>query len=108
MKCIEIGPQHRYIILGCDGLWDKLSHDECAEFVHELREAGYSVQECAEWLVKEADDRISRDNITVVVVDLQWSIDAKLEAPKTCTECQAVTFGMQYVLLVTLFCVYLF
>ncbi len=96
VKCLEIGPQHRYIILACDGLWDKVTHEEAAEYVHELRENGYSLQECAEWLVKEADDRISRDNITVVVVDLQWSVDAKLENPKTCTECTAVTFGLTY------------
>ncbi len=96
VKCVEIGPQHRYVILACDGLWDKVSHEEAAEFVHELRENGYSLQECAEWLVKEADDRVSRDNMTVVVVDLQWSVEAKLENPKTCSECQAVTFGVQY------------
>jgi serine/threonine protein phosphatase PrpC len=96
VKVIEMAPQHRYVILACDGLWDKVTHEEAAIFVHELRQNGYSVEECAAWLVKEADDRISRDNISVIVVDLQWSIDAKLENPNTCAECNAVSFGVKY------------
>lgn len=96
VKHLEIGPQHRFVILACDGLWDKVSHEEAAEYVYGLRQHGFSLAECAQWLVNEANDRISRDNITVVVVDLQWSIDGKLENPKTCTECNAVTFGTQY------------
>lgn len=39
---------------------------------------------------------MSRDNITVVVVDLNWCVDAALQNPKTCSECAAVSFGVQY------------
>ena len=96
VKCINVTPEHRYVILACDGVWDKVTHEEAAEFIHGLRQNGLSVQECAEWLVREAEDRISRDNVTAVVVDLQWSVDANLQNPKQCSECQNLTFSSQY------------
>ncbi len=73
-----------------------MSHEEAAEYIRGLRECDYSLEECARWLVQEADDRISRDNITAVVVDLNWCMDAALQNPKACPECNAVTFGVQY------------
>ncbi len=74
----------------------QVTHEEAAEYIRGLRECDYSLQECAQWMVQEADDRISRDNITVVVVDLNWCIDASLQNPKSCPECNALTFGVQY------------
>jgi hypothetical protein len=96
VKCINLTPEHRFVVLACDGLWDKVTHEEAADFVFGLSGAGYSLQECAQWLVQEADDRISRDNITVVVVDIGWCVDAGLQNPKTCTDCSALTFGSAY------------
>jgi serine/threonine protein phosphatase PrpC len=58
----------RFVVLGCDGLWDVMSNEEVANFVS-IRKS-LSSYEIARQLVAEAYRRKSQDNISVVVVDL--------------------------------------
>lgn len=57
----------RAIVLASDGLWDVFTVAEVGKMVAE-REETEDVEEIAKWLVKQALNMHSKDNITVVVV----------------------------------------
>jgi len=56
------------LILACDGLWDVMTHDQAADFVHKARQAGQNPEEVARALVFEALRKKTDDNVTVIVV----------------------------------------
>lgn len=33
---MELAAEHQFIVLACDGLWDRVTHDECARFTSKL------------------------------------------------------------------------
>lgn len=59
----------RRAILACDGLWDVLSDQEAAEMIEKIQYPKIA----GEFLLREAQKRGSRDNITVIVVDFRQS-----------------------------------
>jgi len=65
------------LVLASDGLWDVLTNEEVCEAVRRRFARGHgsnansSAQAAAEYLSKLALHRNSRDNVTVVVVDLR-------------------------------------
>jgi len=59
-----------FIIVACDGLWDRLTYQEAALFVEKQRSQGKSPTECAKALVKESLDCGTLDNVTAIVVYL--------------------------------------
>ncbi|KAF5832962.1 phosphatase 2C-like domain-containing protein [Dunaliella salina] len=77
--CLRRAFSDQLIILATDGMWDVFTNEEAHEaawgrFQKELRK-GRSSQEAAKrtatWLVDKSIDRGSRDNVTVVVVDVR-------------------------------------
>lgn len=62
----------RYLILACDGLWDVCTHEEAADFVHKAFKRGKTPQQVSQELVKRALDLRTDDNVTVVVVKIEW------------------------------------
>jgi protein phosphatase PTC2/3 len=70
--------QHEFIVLATDGLWDKVTPQETVKHVAALRAQTPqpSVHEIARSLVDLASQRASSDNITVLVVILNWSKDS--------------------------------
>jgi len=70
---IELQPDDRFMVLACDGLWDKFSYTDAVEYVAKLQQQGSTPHQVSEALVAEALTRNSLDNITVVVVYFQWS-----------------------------------
>lgn len=76
--------------MACDGLWDKMTHQEAVDFVAErmvsttkkrrsapeltlLSQAGgHSAQEISSLLANKALDLGSMDNVTVIVVFWKW------------------------------------
>jgi len=63
----EITPDDKYIILGCDGLWDMVSNEQAAEIVKQANsatEAALLLRECSYCLG-------STDNISVVVIAIR-------------------------------------
>lgn len=70
--CIELNESHEFIILACDGLWDKLTHQEAIDFAHEQLALGKDAHQVSGLLAQHALDRGSRDNVTVIVVLLHW------------------------------------
>jgi serine/threonine protein phosphatase PrpC len=63
----------RYLILACDGLWDVCTHEEASKFVHKLFTEGKTEDEVARRLVQYALDLKTDDNVTVVVVKIDWA-----------------------------------
>lgn len=71
---IDLTPDDEFIVLACDGLWDRVTHDEACLFVSKLLRYK-TLQDAAEFLLDEAIDRNTKDNVTIIVVNLGWSID---------------------------------
>jgi serine/threonine protein phosphatase PrpC len=65
---LKAHPDARFVVLGCDGLWDVMSNKEVAHFV--FAQKSLSSYEIARKLVVQAYTRGSSDNISVVVIDL--------------------------------------
>eukprot|EP01126_Amoeba_proteus_P031192 TRINITY_DN3066_c0_g1_i10.p1 TRINITY_DN3066_c0_g1~~TRINITY_DN3066_c0_g1_i10.p1 ORF type:complete len:290 (-),score=43.47 TRINITY_DN3066_c0_g1_i10:374-1243(-) len=86
IKEIALAPEHKYLILACDGLWDVCSHREAATFVHQEFNAGKTPDEVSKALVNLALDRRTEDNVTVVVVKIDWEVSsgANTEAANEC------------------------
>lgn len=64
------GVTEQFLLLGCDGFWDKVSYQEALNYVFRLLDSGEDTQAISESLVTEAHDAGSSDNITVMVVML--------------------------------------
>jgi len=69
---VELGPQNQFLIIACDGLWDKLTYQEAVDFVTKFKEAGKDPNEAAQMLVKHALDLGSFDNVTAIIVYFHW------------------------------------
>jgi len=69
----ELAPHHKYIIFACDGLWDVINHQTAAEIVHRFCQEGKNPQEVAQLLVQEALRKRTEDNVTVIVVYINWN-----------------------------------
>jgi len=61
-----------FIIIACDGVWDKMSHQDAVNFVANHRKTTNDPVELSKLLANEAFKRRSTDNITVVVVVFEW------------------------------------
>jgi len=59
-------------VIACDGLWDVLKYDQVAKAVIKMRQANQSPENVAAALVQKALSHGSEDNITVVVIFLDW------------------------------------
>ncbi|KAK1301946.1 putative protein phosphatase 2C 5 [Acorus calamus] len=67
---VDLGSDIEFILLASDGLWDYIKSSEAVNFVrNELRKHG-DVQLACEALTREALDRCSQDNVSVVIADL--------------------------------------
>lgn len=64
----EIRPEHTFLILACDGLWDVMNHAQAAAFAKSKIDEGQSAKEVAASLVSEALRKKTEDNVTVIVV----------------------------------------
>ncbi|EFA80963.1 actin binding protein [Heterostelium album PN500] len=71
-QVIDLTPKDHYIIMGCDGLWDKVSYEEATTMCSKLHKQGKNAKEISEALVNDSFDKGSTDNITVIVVILNW------------------------------------
>jgi len=76
LKTVQIGPDVPFMILACDGLWDKVTYQAAVDFVANLHKGGgkgsLSPEEAAQMLVKKALDDGTLDNVSVIIVYFTW------------------------------------
>ena len=77
---MDRSPEDEFIVLGCDGVWDVLSNDDCVHFVRSRLAEGKNLKEICEEIADEclspdpkATQGIGADNITCIIVDLRKS-----------------------------------
>jgi len=77
MRQVTLVPnEHKFLVLACDGLWDVMSHQEVAEFVIKAKyEQGKNSSEISKMLVREALNKRTEDNVTVIVLYFNWGND---------------------------------
>eukprot|EP01090_Pellita_catalonica_P005943 TRINITY_DN16149_c0_g1_i1.p1 TRINITY_DN16149_c0_g1~~TRINITY_DN16149_c0_g1_i1.p1 ORF type:complete len:471 (-),score=113.15 TRINITY_DN16149_c0_g1_i1:24-1436(-) len=61
-----------FLILACDGVWDKVSYQEAADLVGTSRDEGKKPAECAKALSDKALANGTKDNVTAIVVFFNW------------------------------------
>lgn len=59
--------------MACDGLWDVMSHQEAATMCHEAFLSGKCPDDVAKVLVEAALKKRTEDNVTVVIVKIDWN-----------------------------------
>lgn len=72
----RLRPGDEFIVLGCDGIWDCLSNEECVKYVRDRIDTKSPVEIGTEMLdeIVSDDPRASQgiggDNMTVMIIDL--------------------------------------
>ena len=64
-------PEAEFLIIGCDGLYDVMTYQECVTFCRQLVTSGTPSQAISESIVAEALNRGSNDNVTVLFILLR-------------------------------------
>lgn len=67
-----LSPANPFVVIACDGLWDKVSYEEAVEFVAKAKGQGKTPTETSQLLVKHALELGSFDNVTIIIVYLVW------------------------------------
>ena len=62
----------QFIIVGCDGVWEKLSRPDSVSFVASKLESEPDVSVLTEELVNHALNTGSQDNISAIIIKLNW------------------------------------
>jgi integrin-linked kinase-associated serine/threonine phosphatase 2C len=65
----------RAIVLACDGLWEKMTYAECAQLTLEMAERGIPPSDIGDSLARTSLQRGSMDNVSVVVILLDWDAE---------------------------------
>lgn len=68
---VPLTPEHKFLIIGCDGLWDVVQHQAAVDAARNSLQDGNSPGQTSQLLVKMASDAGSTDNITVMVILLE-------------------------------------
>jgi len=63
----DLLPTDNLIIVACDGLWDVIEDQDCADLIKGYEAAGEKREEMAQILLDEALRRGSTDNISVII-----------------------------------------
>uniref|UniRef100_A0A7S1IRS3 PPM-type phosphatase domain-containing protein n=1 Tax=Eutreptiella gymnastica TaxID=73025 RepID=A0A7S1IRS3_9EUGL len=68
---VTLTKDDRFVIMGCDGLWDVMTHQQAVDFTEVRVGQGKTCQTISEELVNEALALGSTDNITALVITLR-------------------------------------
>lgn len=61
-----------FLLLACDGLFDKLTAQDAVNFVHEQLQQESSLSTVANQLTEHALNMRTTDNVSVVLVQFKW------------------------------------
>jgi len=69
IKKVLLQEEDEFLVLACDGVWDVITDEECAEIIKEaVHEKKLEMSALAHYLVHVALDRGSNDNVSAIVV----------------------------------------
>ncbi|MDR3646994.1 MAG: PP2C family protein-serine/threonine phosphatase [Candidatus Babeliales bacterium] len=71
IKVIDIIQDFEFIILASDGFWDTVSNDDAVKYAKNYLKSGVSLNNTADKLAHLARTAGSKDNITVLIIDLR-------------------------------------
>eukprot|EP00897_Mesotaenium_endlicherianum_P009786 jgi/Mesen1/8836/ME000053S08239 len=80
---VELGPGDEFLILGSDGLWDKLGSQVAVDFARRRLQQHNSPQRCSQELVDEALRLRTGDNVTALVVCFQEGAPPNLRGDRS-------------------------
>ncbi|XP_039015307.1 probable protein phosphatase 2C 47 isoform X2 [Hibiscus syriacus] len=81
---ILLTEEDEFLIMGCDGLWDVMSSQCAVTMVRKELMQHNDPERCSRALVKEALQRNTCDNLTVIVVCFSPNPPPKIEIPRSC------------------------
>jgi len=71
-KTVDIDPDVPFLIIACDGLWDKVTYQEAVDYITPLHKSGKNPTDAAKQLVNRALEKGSLDNVSVIIVYFTW------------------------------------
>jgi len=71
-RVVPIDQDIPFMIVACDGLWDRCTYQEAVDFVENLRKSGTSPTDAAKFLVRKVLDAGTLDNVSVIIVYFSW------------------------------------
>ncbi|KAG2695143.1 hypothetical protein I3843_07G001800 [Carya illinoinensis] len=83
LEDIVLTEEDEFLVLGCDGLWDVMSSQCAVTMVRKELMVHNDPEKCSRALVKEALQRNTCDNLTVIVVCFSSDPPPKIEIPKS-------------------------
>lgn len=66
----KITPQTKYIVMACDGLWDIIESEDLGKIINKILKVSSKKNNLAVELAKFALDKGSRDNVSVIVIEV--------------------------------------
>jgi len=72
LQVIPIDQDVPFMVVACDGLWDRCTYQEAVDFVENLRKTGSSPTDAAKQLVRKALEAGTLDNVSVIIVYFSW------------------------------------
>jgi len=72
LQTVAIDHDVPFMIIACDGLWDKVEYQEAVDFIENTRKNNVSPTDAAKMLVRKALEAGTLDNVSVVIVYFNW------------------------------------
>jgi len=69
----ELTPANEFMVLACDGLWDKLTYNDAIQFIAKAKKENKNPTETAAEIVSLALKKGSMDNVTTIIVYFKWT-----------------------------------
>lgn len=84
IRVYELSEEDEFLLLGCDGLWNKISSQTAVQFARNQLMKHNDPKRCSEALVQEALMLEADDNVTVITVCFQTKAppDISAETPR--------------------------
>ena len=72
VKIHELTRYDNAILLACDGVFEKMTYEDVTDIICDELRKGSSAEEISKMIVEQAIERGSGDNVTAIVIILNW------------------------------------